>query len=132
MKQWFPWMVLAAVMVWAVPTIVHASGAAAAAAKTVTVKGEIVDLGCYLGHGAMGQKHKGCATKCLAGGMPMGLLTNAGKLYLLAPNHDNGDPFAKAKDMAAEIVEVSGTLMQRNGLTAIDVASVKPAAAAAR
>jgi len=104
-----------------------AGQAAKAAPKTATVKGELVDMGCYLGHGAHGADHKGCATKCLAGGMPAGLLTPAGKLYLLTLNHDNPDPYNKLKDMAAEMVSVTGTLMERNGVMAIDVSDVKPA-----
>ena len=98
-----------------------------AAAKSTTVQGELVDMGCYLGSGARGADHKGCATKCLAGGMPAGLLTANGKLYLLTLNHDNPDPYNKLKDMAAEMVTVTGTLMTRNGVMAIDVADVKSA-----
>jgi len=97
------------------------------AAKTLTVKGEIVDLGCYLGHGARGADHKGCATKCIASGMPFGLLTADGKLYVLTLNHDNPDPYNKCKEMAAATVVVTGTPMQRNGVMAVDVVDVKTA-----
>jgi hypothetical protein len=98
-----------------------------AAAKTTTMKGEIVDMGCYLAHGARGADHKSCASKCIAAGMPFGLLTPTGKLYLLTLNHDNPDPYNKCKDMAAENVEVTGALAQRNGIMAIDVSDVKAA-----
>ncbi len=132
MKRLLSLMVVAVVLVVAVAALAAAPKSApaaksASAAKTATVKGEIVDMGCYVAHGAMGASHKGCATKCLAGGMPMGLLTADGKLYLLTLNHDNADPYNKCKDMAAEIVQVSGTLAQRNGVMAIDVSDVKPA-----
>jgi hypothetical protein len=100
---------------------------AKAAAKTMTLKGEVVDLGCYLGHGARGADHKSCATKCIANGMPFGLLTANGKLYLLTMNHDNPDPYNKCKDLAAETVVVSGSVVQRNGLIAVEVADVKSA-----
>jgi hypothetical protein len=100
-------------------------------AKAVTLKGELVDMGCYVGHGAMGEKHKGCATKCVAGGMPMGLLTADKKLYLLTLDHDNADPYNQAKDMMAAQVEVTGTVSERNGVKAIDVTGLKAAAAAA-
>ena len=96
-------------------------------ARSTTVRGELVDMGCYLGSGARGADHKGCATKCLAGGMPAGLLTADGKLYLLTLNHDNPDPYNKLKDMAAETVTVTGSLMQRNGVMAIDVSDVRSA-----
>jgi hypothetical protein len=97
------------------------------AAKAMTFKGEVVDLGCYLGHAARGADHKSCATKCIANGMPFGLLTADGKLYLLTLDHDNADPYNKCKGLAAETVVVSGSLMQRNGMMAIDVADVKSA-----
>ena len=100
---------------------------AKAAAKTMTLKGEVVDLGCYLGHGARGADHKSCATECIANGMPFGLLTANGKLYLLTMNHDNSDPYNKCKDLAAETVVVSGSVVQRNGLIAVEVADVKSA-----
>ena len=104
----------------------------AAAPKQVTIKGEIVDTGCYLGHGARGEKHKGCASKCIAGGMPMGLLTSDGTLYLLTLDHDNADPYNQAKDMAAQTVEITGTMLSRSGMKAIDVSGVKPLAAVAK
>ncbi len=102
-----------------------------AAPKPVTLKGELVDMGCYVSHGAMGEKHKDCATKCVAGGMPMGLLTSDNKLYVLTLNHDNPDPFNKAKDMMASMVEVTGMASERGGTRILDVTDVKPAAAAA-
>jgi hypothetical protein len=98
-----------------------------AAAKSMTVKGEIVDMGCYLAHGARGADHASCAAKCISGGMPFGLLTSTGKLYLLTLNHDNPDPYNQCKDMAAKTVEVTGTLAQRSGFVAIDVSGVKAA-----
>jgi hypothetical protein len=120
------------VLAFAALTLVATNALAAgtegkAAAKTKTVKGEIVDMGCYLAHGARGADHKSCATKCISSGMPFGLLTADGKLYLLTLNHDNPDPFNKCKDMAAETVEVTGALAQRNGMMAIDVSDVKAA-----
>jgi hypothetical protein len=98
--------------------------------KPVTLKGELVDTGCYIGHGAMGEKHKECATKCIANGMPMGLLSGK-TLYLVTMNHDNPDAYNKLKDMAGQMVEVTGMVAERNGVKAIDVTDTKLAAAAA-
>jgi len=99
--------------------------------KPVTLKGEIVDTGCYIGHGAMGEKHKDCATKCISNGMPMGLLSGK-TLYLLTMNHDNPDAYNQCKDMASAMVEVTGVVAERNGVKAIDVTAVKLAPAAAK
>jgi hypothetical protein len=126
MKRFSSVLVLAALIM--ATANAHAAGTAGkTAARTTTFKGEIVDLGCYLGHGARGADHKSCATRCIANGMPFGLLTSDGKLYLLTLNHDNPDPYNRCKDMAAEAVEVTGSLMQRNGIVALDVSGVKAA-----
>jgi hypothetical protein len=100
-----------------------------AAPKATTLKGELVDMGCYLGHGAMGAKHQECATKCVANGMPMGLLTADGKLYLLTLNHDNGDAYNECKTLMAQTVELTGTVATKAGMKGIDVTGVKAAAA---
>jgi hypothetical protein len=107
----------------------HMEHMSKSASKAITVTGEIVDLGCYVGHGAKGEKHKECASKCIAGGMPIGLLTPKGKLYILTPNHDDADAYAKSKDLAASMVTITGTLMERGGVSAIDVTEVKEVAA---
>jgi hypothetical protein len=96
---------------------------AAAANKTVT--GEIVDLGCYLGHGAKSASHKECAATCIKNGGPMGLLTDKGVLYVLTMNHDNQDAFNNAKNYAGDKVEVTGPVMVKNGMKAMEVNGVK-------
>lgn len=95
------------------------------ATKDITVKGEIVDLACYLDHGATGMKHKQCALTCLKGGQPMGLLTSEGKVYLLLADHQDGKPFAEAKNYAALQVEVTGPLAEKAGITGLTVVKVK-------
>lgn len=96
-------------------------------AVTKTVTGEVVDTGCYLGHAARGEKHISCATKCLQQGMPMGLLTSNGTLYLVTLNHDNADPYNSLKDMAGQTVSITGEVMSRSGMKAIEATSVRPA-----
>jgi hypothetical protein len=95
-----------------------------------TITGEVVDTGCYLGHAATGEKHISCAAKCIDQGMPMGLLTSNGRLYLLTLNHDNADPYNKLKEMAGRTVAVTGAVMDRGGMKGIDVEAFKPAATA--
>ena len=96
--------------------------------KTGTWKGEVLDAGCYLGHGAMGEKHKECALRCARNGMPLMLMLD-GKAVLLTPNHDDGDPYEKLKGFAGSVVEVTGTMNTRGGVTGIDVTGAKLAAA---
>ncbi|PWB71133.1 hypothetical protein C3F09_08250 [candidate division GN15 bacterium] len=94
-------------------------------AKEVTVQGEIVDMGCYLSSDAHGMGHQSCAEKCLSNGMPMGLLTKDGTLYLLTVSHGNADPFNQAKQWAAEQVIVTGPEFRRNGMKAVEVDQVR-------
>ena len=124
------------VLVGALAIAVAAMGAetkgAKPAPKPVTLKGELVDMGCYVSHEAKGEKHKGCATKCVAGGMPMGLLTADNKLYLLTLDHENGDPYNQAKDLMSAMVEVTGVVQERSGVRIIDVTGLKEVPAAAK
>lgn len=93
--------------------------------EATTVEGEIVDMGCYLGHGAMGEKHKSCALKCIAGGMPMGLRTADGTLYLLTMSHTDHDPYNAAKELAAETVKITGPVHERDGILSLEVTAVE-------
>lgn len=93
--------------------------------KTATVKGEIVDLSCYIGHGAKGAGHAACAKTCINKGLPMGILTKDNKLYLLTEDHDNATAYAAAKKFAAKQATVTGTLNTKDGIKAIAVESVK-------
>jgi hypothetical protein len=74
--------------------------AASPAAKT-TLTGELVDLRCYLEDGEKGADHAQCATLCAKDGIPVGLLTADGKVYVLVT-----PPSALAAVMAmqAEVV----------------------------
>ena len=104
---------------------------AEAAAKPATMSGELVDMGCFVGHGASGEKHTECAAKCIAGGMPMGLLTKEGNLYLLTMAHGNADPYNKLKEMAGKQVKVTGPANERAGMKTLEVASAESATPAA-
>ena len=42
-------------------------------AATVTVTGEVLDMACYIDHGATGAKHAECAKTCIESGLPVGL-----------------------------------------------------------
>jgi len=108
---------------------VQASPTAKTETKSVTVKGEIVCMGCYMGHNAKGAEHKSCGTKCVAGGMPMGLVTADGKLYVLTMSHESADAYNKAKDMMASTVNVTGKAMEKDGVKALEVTAIADAAA---
>ena len=91
----------------------------------LTVKGEVVDLGCFLSQGAHGADHAKCALQCAQMGMPIGLLTEKGKLYLLAPGRFDEKPFEALKAKAGERVSVTGIEMNRDGILALEVNKIE-------
>lgn len=90
-----------------------------------TISGEVVDMSCYMGHGAHGDGHKDCAATCINGGSPMGILTSDNKLYLVVENHKKAEAYTEAKKHAGEMVTVTGTVSERNGINAISADEVK-------
>ena len=116
----------AAVLGISVPAIAHEGHhMPGEKAVTKTITGEVVDMGCWLGHAARGADHISCATKCLNNGMPMGLLTSNGTLYLVTLDHDNADPYVSLKDMAGKNVSITGELLSRSGMKAIEASKVE-------
>jgi hypothetical protein len=91
-------------------------------AKTETIKGEVVDLMCYLDHGAKGEKHKSCAEKCIKSGGPVGILSGD-KLYLVVGDHKPINSELAAK--AAETVSIKGKVVERDGMRMIENAELE-------
>src|SRR5579872_2268505 len=91
-------------------------------AATKTVKGEIVDLMCYVDHGAKGEKHKGCAEKCIKSGGPVGLLSGD-DLYLVIGDHKPMNDELASK--AAQTVTLKGKVVEKNGMKMIENAEIE-------
>jgi len=92
---------------------------------TTTVKGELLDMDCYMASGAHGNDHKSCADMCINGGAPMGVLTSDGKVYLLVSGHNKKEPYESLKKHAGEEVTVTGTSTEKDGIKGIVVTEVK-------
>lgn len=94
--------------------------------RKVKVKGEVIDMSCYMAHKGKGPKHQKCAKSCILGkSLPVGLLTKSGKVYLLVEDHGKVKPYQQVKELAAERVEVKGKKFLRGGMEAIAVSSVR-------
>jgi hypothetical protein len=91
----------------------------------VTMSGEVLDLTCYLAEGRKGSGHKARAKMCAKKGLPMGLLTEAGEVYLLIENHDDPDPYDNLKKLAGTQVEVKGVKYSRDGMSSLMVLESK-------
>ena len=90
--------------------------------KPQTIKGEVVDLMCYLDHGAKGPAHKACAEMCIKSGGPVGILSGD-QLYLIVGEHKPINDQLAAK--AAETVTVTGKVVERNGMKMIENAQLE-------
>ena len=90
----------------------------------VTLKGEVLDMACYLDHGAHGAKHAACAEKCIRSGLPVGLKAEDGQVYLLIGEHKPlNDVLA---DYAAKTVTVRGKVATRDGINLLEDAAIVP------
>jgi hypothetical protein len=92
--------------------------------KEMTVKGEVLDLACYVSNDAQGGEHSKCAVKCVKSGQPMGLKAADGTVYVLFADHDDASAYDSAKDFAGQEVELKGVMSSRGGLEGITVHGV--------
>jgi hypothetical protein len=117
------WMVLIGIA--AMLFLMTESGHAQPKGEQVTLKGEVVDLWCYLEGGDRGAAKKACATACATAGNPIAILDAAGNLYVAAglKDHQAGKNLL-LKRMSSDVT-VTGTLVKKGGVQMIYVDSVK-------
>ena len=85
------------------------------------VSGEILDMACFIARGAKGPSHARCAQTCADHGMPLGVLTEDGKIYLLYPKHGKEEAFDAVKKLAGQKAMLTGTKAERQGLLGLEV-----------
>lgn len=104
----------------------HDHGAqGSAAGEEVTLKGEVLDLACYIAHEGKGEKHQKCAKACLLGGTPAGILSADGTATLLVEDHAAKKPYKALLELAGQQAVVTGKKFTRGGLTGVVVSAVK-------
>lgn len=91
-------------------------------APTKSVTGEVVDLMCYLDHGAKGEKHQGCAEKCIKSGGPVGLLSGE-DLYLVIGDHKPMNEELAPK--AGQTITLKGKVVEKHGMKMIENAEIE-------
>lgn len=96
-----------------------------AAGETVTLRGEVLDLACYIAHEGKGEKHQKCAKACLLGGAPAGILSADGTATLLVEDHAAKKPYKAVLELAGQQAVVTGKKFTRGGLTGVVVSAVK-------
>jgi len=91
----------------------------ASASKEIT--GEVVDMMCYVDHNAMGEKHAGCAAKCIKGNGPVGIVSD-GKAYLIVGDHKPmNDALA---EFAGKTITIRGKMAERGGIAMLENAEI--------
>ena len=92
------------------------------AADDVSTKtGEVVDLACYIDHGASGEGHSACAKKCISSGLPVGLKTAEGTYLLVGAHKPMNSDLAV---LAAQTITVKGKVVEKDGIKMIENAEI--------
>ena len=94
-----------------------------------TLTGEVVDVVCYLSHGAkgLGKDHAGCGKKCVSSGLPVAI--KSGEQLYLASMKDHTAANQTLADFVGEQVTVHGLVRERDGQHLIEIADVQKAEA---
>jgi len=94
-----------------------------ASGETKKISGEVIDMACYVDHNATGDKHAGCAKKCITSGLPVGLKADDGKTYLLIGEHKPLN--TELAQYAAKKITVEGKVTSRDGVNMIENAVIQ-------
>lgn len=98
--------------------------------KEATLKGEVVDVACYLASGARGADHVQCGEACAKAGGALGILTADGKVYVsLLPDDHKNNPNHLLMDHVGKMVEAKGYVRAKGGVNGIMIRSVEVASA---
>lgn len=99
-------------------------GHAAADGTRVQVTGEIMDTWCYLSgvmggpEATLGTAHHTCAMWCAAGGIPVGLRTDDGEVYMVLKLEGAGtaDGSPAVLEIQTDRITADGTAYERDGI----------------
>ncbi|MEM8851077.1 MAG: hypothetical protein AAGE03_13715 [Pseudomonadota bacterium] len=105
---------------------------AATEGERLQVTGEVIDTWCYFSgvmggpEAVVGSAHHTCALWCSAGGIPVGLLTSDGTVYMVLKM--DGDDQTAGGDtnlrIAAHTIEADGIVYRRDGLNYLIVEEI--------
>ena len=102
-----------------------ALGAGTAAVERDTVTGEVIDTWCYLSEimFPLGTAHHQCAIWCAAGGIPVGLLDEDERVYIILSIENDSDNVANPTmlEIQSHQVTVEGEVFERDGITYLTI-----------
>ena len=95
-----------------------------AGAQEILVTGEVLDMTCYIASNLSGPDHAQCARICIRNGLPAGIKTRDGKVYLLTgePGHSVSVELA---EYAAQVVTIKGRQTVRDGFAQLQVEEIR-------
>lgn len=108
------------------------SSPAFATGETIEVTGEVIDTWCYYSgvmggpEAVTGTAHHTCALWCAAGGIPVGIRTEKGEVYMVL-KLEKEEPLAqsdKVMELASDVIRAKGTHYKRDGVNYILVDQV--------
>ncbi len=113
-------------------TLPFASSSANAAAKMVEIKGEVIDTWCYFSgvmggeDAVIGSAHHTCALWCAAGGIPVGVRTDDGDVYMVLKyeSEDVLAPTDTIMEVQSDTITAKGMHYVRDGVNYIVVEKV--------
>ncbi|GIT89659.1 hypothetical protein JANAI62_08560 [Jannaschia pagri] len=104
----------------------------AASGERIQVTGEVIDTWCYFSgvmgptDAVVGSAHHTCALWCSAGGIPVGLLTEEGTVYMVLKME--ADPASAGGDtnlhIASHTITADGMAYERDGLNYLIVETI--------
>lgn len=91
--------------------------------QEIVVKGEVLDMTCYIAHNLSGPQHAECAKTCIRKGLPVGIKGENGKTYLLVGKTQPVN--AELADYAAKTVTIRGKETMRDGFAQLQVEEIR-------
>ena len=91
--------------------------------REILVRGEVLDMTCYIAYNLSGPEHAQCARDCIRNGLPVGIKGENGKVYLLVGKTKPVN--AELADYAAKIVTIKGKESLRDGFAQLQVEEIR-------
>jgi len=95
--------------------------------KEIVVKGEVLDMTCYIAYNMSGPEHAECAKDCIKQGLPVGIKATDGKVYLLVGTdwRRRESLNSQLAEYAAKTVTIRGKETMRDGFAQLQVEEIR-------
>ncbi|MCM8812174.1 MAG: hypothetical protein NC910_03875 [Candidatus Omnitrophica bacterium] len=88
-----------------------------------TITGEVVDMTCYLAHGASGSGHSKCARECVEKGLPVGIKSADGLYLAVGTEHQTANQLLASR--AGQTVTATGEVSEKDGIRLISIEQIQ-------